>query len=296
MNSTSSPRYSLIIPTYNRAGFIKNTVDSVIAQSFTDFEVIVVDDGSTDGTEQVVSAINDPRVSYYKKVNGERGAARNYGIAKAKGEYVTFLDSDDQLYPNHFEEAEKLVNKHDHPCMFRLAYEYRSADGALLSKQFHGSNINIELTQGNIFSCIGVFVQRSVISEVNFSENRKLSGTEDWLLWLRLSARCHIYGSNTITSVMINHDSRSVLNYDEQEMLLRTQLLLQGLNDDAVFVDKMGKYLPRIEAHMLSYIALHLLLSGNKNKALGYLVKAGKLSIGELFTKRSLSILRRMAF
>lgn len=287
------PRYTIIIPTYNRADFIAITIRSVLAQTFTNFEIIVVDDGSKDDTETVVKAISDPRLSYYKKENGERGAARNYGISLAKGQYVTFLDSDDQLYPNHFAEAEKIAAANNDPEMFRTAYEYRTSDGKLLSQKLHGNDINLELIRGNMLSCIGVFVKREIIAEVNFSNNRKLSGTEDWLLWLRLAARYKIYGSNVITAVMIDHDSRSVMNYDEAEMLTRTELLMEGLRADEVFMQRWNKYLVRIEAHMLSYIAMHLVLSGEKKKAIKYFIDAIKLDIGELFTRRSLAILKR---
>lgn len=285
-------RFTIIIPTYNRSAFIKGTIQSVLDQSFSNFEIIVVDDGSKDDTETVVQSINDERVAYYKKENGERGAARNYGIARAKGEYITFLDSDDQLYPHHFQEAERVVTSLGSPEMFRLAYEYKTPEGKVLSKKYHGKNINKQLVRGNIFSCIGVFVKREILQQINFSENRKLSGTEDWLLWLRLAARYRIYGSNTITAAMINHDMRSVLNYDEAEMLTRTRLLMESLRNDKVFVQNMGHYLNRIEAHMLSYIAIHLALSGKKNRAWYYLRKTLSKSVPEFFTRRTLAIIR----
>src|SRR5687767_9278561 len=96
-----SPVFSIVIPTYNRAHLIKKTIESVLAQDFADFELLVVDDGSKDDTESVVSSFTDKRVHYFKKQNGERGAARNFGAARAKGSYLNFFDSDDLLYRNH---------------------------------------------------------------------------------------------------------------------------------------------------------------------------------------------------
>lgn len=292
----SAPKYSLIIPTYNRAAFIKTTIGSALDQLYDNIEIIVVDDGSKDDTEAVVKSINDPKVHYYKKENGERGAARNFGVLKASGEYVTFLDSDDQLYDMHFSKAEEMVARYDHPDMFRLAYEYRDVNGNVLSTKTHQGDINKALVSGNLLSCIGVFIKREILLEVKFSENRVLSGTEDWLLWLRLAARYKIYGDNTITAVMIDHDSRSVMNYDEQEMLTRTNLLMEGLRSDKVFMSNMGQYLNKIEAHMYTYIALHLLLSNNKSKAWSYISKAGRLSASELFTKRVLVVIYKILF
>lgn len=286
--------FSIIVPTYNRESFIEKTIKSILAQTYPHFEIIIADDGSSDNTEAVVQAIGDKRILYYRKENGERGAARNFGIAKAKGDFITFVDSDDILYPNHFAEAIKLLKTNPAAEVFHLAYEYRDTDGQLLATKTHWKNFNEQLIRGNVISCIGIFIKQGILDgDLLFSENRTLSGTEDWLLWLRLSARYKLYYSNNITACMINHDSRSVLNFDEQAMLTRTQLLMDGLNGDAEFVKVYGHYLPRIEAHMLSYIALHLQLSNKKDKAWNYFVKAVKLDSSELFTRRSLAILKR---
>ena len=89
--------FSVIIPTYNRSTLLINTVDSVLAQNYPHFEVIIVDDGSTDDTQQVVrnTYSNVPQIRYFYKQNEERGAARNFGLKHAKGEYALFFDSDD---------------------------------------------------------------------------------------------------------------------------------------------------------------------------------------------------------
>ena len=74
-----SPLFSIVIPTYNRAHLIGKTIESVLRQEFTDFEILIVDDGSKDNTEEVASTFTDKRIRYLKKQNAERGAARNYG-------------------------------------------------------------------------------------------------------------------------------------------------------------------------------------------------------------------------
>jgi glycosyltransferase involved in cell wall biosynthesis len=91
-------RFSVIIPTYNRAALLREAVESVFAQTFTDYEVIVVDDGSVDTTSAVVASYGD-RVRVYRQGNSGPGAARNLGIQNAVGEYVAFLDSDDLWFP-----------------------------------------------------------------------------------------------------------------------------------------------------------------------------------------------------
>jgi glycosyltransferase involved in cell wall biosynthesis len=99
--SDMPPRFSVIIPVYNRAETVLPTLESVRAQTFRDFECIVVDDGSKDGEElrELVDAIADPRFRYVRRENGGASAARNTGIDQAKGEFVAFLDSDDRWLP-----------------------------------------------------------------------------------------------------------------------------------------------------------------------------------------------------
>jgi glycosyltransferase involved in cell wall biosynthesis len=93
------PKVSVIIPTYNRADFLPRAIESVLEQTYADFELVIVDDGSTDETADVVARYADPRIRYHWQENQERSAARNEGIALSQGAYVTFLDSDDWYLP-----------------------------------------------------------------------------------------------------------------------------------------------------------------------------------------------------
>lgn len=95
----SAPLFSIVIPTHNRAEQVRRAIESCLAQTFAGFEVIVVDDGSNDGTDDVVASIADPRVRYLKQANAGAGAARNHGADAARGEFLAFLDSDDEFLP-----------------------------------------------------------------------------------------------------------------------------------------------------------------------------------------------------
>ncbi|MFC6974687.1 glycosyltransferase family 2 protein [Halomicroarcula sp. GCM10025709] len=100
MTGADRPRVSVVVPTYNRADTVGRAVESALAQTVTDIEVVVVDDGSTDDTAAVVTGIDDERVRYLAhERNRGRSAARNTGIEAARGEYVAFLDSDDRWLP-----------------------------------------------------------------------------------------------------------------------------------------------------------------------------------------------------
>lgn len=90
---------SIIIPLYNKQSVIQKTIDSILCQKYTNFEVIVVDDGSTDNSVQVVRSYDDPRIRIYQKKNGGPSSARNYGVKKSVGEWVIFLDADDTFVP-----------------------------------------------------------------------------------------------------------------------------------------------------------------------------------------------------
>src|SRR5262245_32601052 len=106
--------FTIVIPTYNRAQLIDATIQSVLQQTYRNYEVIVVDDGSTDNTEEVVKKYLAPNFIYYKLEHGERSAARNFGTSKAKGDYINWFDSDDIMLPNHLEELNKAIKQHNH--------------------------------------------------------------------------------------------------------------------------------------------------------------------------------------
>lgn len=181
--------FSIIIPTYNRAGLIRRTIQSVFNQQYKKFELIVVDDGSTDGTDEVVKSFEFNNLFYHKTANLERGAARNFGISQAKGDYITFLDSDDLLYSNYLSNANEALNKFSHPVFFHQGYEIKKIDGKVLEKQNQLATDDLkQLAKGNHLSCIGVFIRRDITDKFHFNTDRSLSGSEDWELWLRLAA------------------------------------------------------------------------------------------------------------
>ncbi len=104
------PKYSIIIPTYNDSGRISRAVNSVIKQNLEDWEVIIVDDGSTDDTSKIVKPfLNDPRISYFKKLNAGVGAARNTGFELSNNEYIVFLDSDDEFKPELLRDFDEVI-------------------------------------------------------------------------------------------------------------------------------------------------------------------------------------------
>jgi glycosyltransferase involved in cell wall biosynthesis len=109
-----SPYFSIVIPVFNRAATLGPTLESCLNQTFTDFEIIIVDDGSTDGLKAVVAAYEDPRIRYIWQENGGGSSARNTGIDVARGKYIAFLDSDDRFLESKLFKCHQYLK--DNPC------------------------------------------------------------------------------------------------------------------------------------------------------------------------------------
>jgi len=290
----NDPLFSVIIPTYNRAEFISDTIESVLVQSYVDFEVIVVDDGSTDSTSEVVSTFKDDRVAYFLKANEERAAARNAGTNRAKGRFVTFLDSDDILYRDHLEVAAEVARNHGDPEFFHLGYEFFEQNGVRTRPVDSLPKVgNDRLIHGNALSCRGVFVRRDIAAVHQFNTDRGLSGTEDYELWLRLASRYPLYCDNRITSAIVQHDARSVVNTDKGRLVKRIELLEYYLHNDAEFIRRFGDRIGEFKANNRVYIALHLALAGHKTEAYGFLLKALVISTTALKNRAFYGTIKR---
>lgn len=293
--------FSIIIPTYNRASLILNTLNSIKNQNYQDYEVIIIDDGSSDDTKIVVEEyIKENSLLnwyYFFKLNGERGAARNYGVTKAKGEWITFLDSDDLFYPNHLTIASAFISTISEIYIFHSAHEYINDRGDVIRTVKYPKNgdLNTAILKGNILSCFGMFIKYDMFNKFRFDENRVLSGSEDWLLWLRISAQYKIYLQPKISGCMVQHNERSVLSFKENELVNRTNLLKTKLLEDAVFKKRFSSnQIKCIFGHMLTYTALHLVLSNKKREGVIYFIKGLLNNPSELFTRRTAVFLYKL--
>jgi glycosyltransferase involved in cell wall biosynthesis len=295
LNKEKEILFSFVVPTYNRADLIAKTLESLLSQTYQNFEIIVVDDGSTDTTEEVVRKINSPKIFYHKIKNSERGYARNYGANLAKGEYVNFFDSDDLALNEHLSVARDTVLYKNFPEIFHLNYQVKHPDSSLTNSNIGNEEFaNEKLLEGNILSCNGVFLRKDVIKQFPFREHRVLSASEDWDLWLRLSARYKIHLIPNITSYIINHEQRSVLNYNEQRLLERVEQLIESLDSDDMFMKTFPGAVKKIHAHMLSYLSLHAALAGHKKRAFHFLGRSLNVNLGEMFSRRFLAIIKHL--
>lgn len=282
------PFFSVIIPVYNRQSFIEKAIRSVLNQTFEDFEIIVIDDGSTDDTERAVKSIESDKLRYIKKKNEERGIARNTGAEQARGRYVNFFDSDDLLLPNHLQEAYSFIKRTNSAEVYHFAYEFRSEHGKLIERRnrFRG-DINKKLIHGNLLSCNGVFIRKDIAQLHPFRPDRALAASEDYELWLRLAARYKIHHSNIVTSVIVNHEGRSTIAYDIAKLIERIELLEKYIWEDPEIRKVYSKYKNVQRSDTKSYIALYLTLSGRPiGEVVLYLRKSFLLSPFTLLSRR----------
>lgn len=288
--------FTVVIPTYNRADRIQKTVDSVLQQGFSSFELLVVDDGSTDETSTVVAAIRDARLKYIRIDNVERGAARNVGVRKSTGVYVTFLDSDDILYPMHLEYAYRTVKADSFPEVYHQGYVIKNEVGKVRQLPTRKSDLGkLLFTRGNVMSCAGVFVKRDIMLKNLFNENRDLAGFEDWELWIRLAAKYTICYNCAVTAVLLDHRTRSSVSSDRQALENRCAIFLNQVLANEAARTKYGRLLDQLVANVYSYLSLHLSTSSSEKAiAWTYLTKAIRKYKPQLLRRRTWVILRNL--
>ena len=292
-----SIQFSIIIPTYNRGHLICATIDSVLKQRYRGFEIIIIDDGSSDNTEGIIHSTYDhtPEVRYIKQPNAERGAARNFGVTVAKGDYINFFDSDDLMLSNHLEEAKKFLET-DKPEAFHLNYEIHNVENKVIAKGPKGlESANASLIKGNFLCCNGMMIRRDIARSNPFEEDRTLAGMEDWELWLRLAAQYKIHLVEVTTSVLINHDERSVLQTIKEKLILRVLTLIDLVLKNQQVSRYYRDSIPKFKASCYTYISLHITLTGkDRLVALKFLWMGIREDFSCLFTQRFLAIVKHL--
>lgn len=271
----SNPFFSVIIPTYNREKFILKSIQSVLEQKFTNYELIIVDDGSTDNTSELVKTYLSNNIHYFLIENSERAAARNFGMSKAKGDYCTFLDSDDIYYTYYLSNAFDFIEKLNQPKFYAQAYEIRTVTGKTLSvTKPTSSNYYKAISKGNFLSCMGVFISKDVCADFKFNEDRNLSGSEDWEFWVRIMARYELNYCTRVCSSMIVHEDRSVLSVNEISLVTRKNLAMKYAFENTLVAQKFLNYKNLMNAYWDTYVSLHLLLDRQTRAGVKYFIQA----------------------
>lgn len=187
----NTPRISVLLPTHNRANYLAETIASVLTQTCDDFELVIVDDGSTDSTRALVASHTDPRVRYIYQSNRGVSAALNTAWRAAQGEYVAMIGSDDVWLPNQLETLLPLIALNPSIGLVYARAQAMNINGEL-QPQILGSGLRIpndplaSVLYGNCICALACLVRRSVLDRVGgFDES--LIANEDWDLWIRMA-------------------------------------------------------------------------------------------------------------
>ncbi len=233
------PLVSVIIPAYNYAHYLPFTIDSVVEQTLSDWECLIIDDGSTDNTKDVAEkyTVADRRIKYFYKANGGLSSARNYGLQIAQGKYVIFLDADDMLEKNNLKHLSDFLENQtgnnavfgkfikffdDSTADYPWYQDYNYVKG--LQTDFHS-----RLVEKNSLPPCAPLSPLSVIKEHNLTFDESLTSYEDWDFWLRLSTYCNFYfipGENAAARVRFHSGSMSTDDWRMEINQLKVRLEL----------------------------------------------------------------------
>lgn len=186
------PFFSIIIPLFNKENFIENTLKSVLNQNFTDFELIIVNDGSTDASEEKVIQFKDERIRYLSKENGGVSTARNFGIEMAQADYITFIDADDYWYPDFLKEMHINIISYSEIKVFSAAIEIETSKKTFpasysISKTGECEIVdyfNASYKETAICTSCAVF-HKNIFEKVGYFDTKIKSG-QDTDMWIRI--------------------------------------------------------------------------------------------------------------
>jgi len=208
---SKNPLVSVILPTYNRSNILSRAIESVLIQTYENLELIIVDDASTDDTEEVVSSYEDDRINYIQKTDNQGGAAaRNTGILKSDGEIVAFIDSDDEWAPSKLQKQVDVFIKDAKVGVVytgtTLVNNSKKTKGKVPTEK--GYIYNKQLYMDNISPTSAVAVRRECFTLVGLFDP-SLEARQDYDLWLRLSRNYKFdYVSESLVTIYREHEDR----------------------------------------------------------------------------------------
>jgi glycosyltransferase involved in cell wall biosynthesis len=219
-------RFSVVIAVFNKEKYIGDTLISVLAQTITDFEIVIVNDGSTDNSEAEILKFKDPRIRYFSQKNQGAAAARNAAIEKAKSDNIALLDADDYWYPFYLEEQNRLLHKFPNQFVFATAAEIKR-NGKIFQNSYSIQTIEndaalldyFEASQlDSVLHSSSIVIKRNVFDEVGWYNPKIISG-EDTDLYVRIGLKYKVVFSPRVCATYIVRKSglfKSVRNLEEK--------------------------------------------------------------------------------
>jgi glycosyltransferase involved in cell wall biosynthesis len=218
----SRPFFTVVIPTYNRSQLLRGAIQSVIDQTFRDFELLVVDDHSSDETKQVIESFKDDRVNYILNDRKSGGAGtRNCGIFRAQGQWVAFLDDDDIWLPEKLEIQYKKINEVDNSTgLIYSGFSFRSSrkrwNGHVFMPKRQGRMLDDLLYDNYIGALCTVIIRTDILNNIGGFDER-FSAHQDLDLYVRVAAVSNItFVSQCLVSVTLSSNNRISLDYEKK--------------------------------------------------------------------------------
>lgn len=293
-----SPFFSIVVPCYNRADILPGVVQAILRQEYSNFELILVDDGSRDNTLAVMHelAATDARIKPFGKDNGERGAARNFGARQATGRYINFFDSDDEMYANHLQVVKDYVDEHGMVELVHTGYEILAEDGQVIEEVYSfQESTNEALIHNNFLACNTVFVRTDIALANPFVETRVLASAEDWELWLRLASKYPFHSIQAKTFCLREHDGRSLNTISPDAVMARDELFARLMQENADFRLRYPDQVAYFVANRYTFITLTMALSKkNRLRTIRYLFKAIQHDPTVLWRRRFLASVKHL--
>lgn len=228
---STSPLFSVIVPTYNRANLLKKAVQSVLDQTFQDWELIIVDDGSTDGTTDTIKGFSDSRIRYIFQEHQERSTARNLGITHALGRYICFMDDDDYLLNNHLQVFYEKILEDNFPVkIYRNGFYFEKGE-----KRMDGPMYDIHLHHNPVYFAAFYFCSSCTlcIPKTCLDNNIFPQGFpywEDTHLIMRLLEKYDFQQNTKSTYIYRQHTNRgSQLNYRDPKVSDKVELNVNAM-------------------------------------------------------------------
>lgn len=210
------PLVTVIIPTYNHSQFVGQAINSVLEQTMDDLELIVVDDGSTDDTKNVVSAIDDPRIRYHHQENQGLASTRNTGLRLARGKYIGFLDADDYWLPGKLASQINLLEANTRLGLVYGGYYVVDENGTRIATRrpriVHNDTLAELILDNYVTGSATTSVVRAEVFEQVGSFNQSLKACEDWDMWLRVAAVYSLGAVNDIVACIRVHGNNMTSN------------------------------------------------------------------------------------
>lgn len=216
------PKISVVIPVFNRAQLISKAIDSVLAQTFSDHEIIIIDDGSTDGSGDIARNYSSGRIKCIRIEHSGTASARNRGIKEAKGKYISFLDSDDTLEPSALADLYEALEADADAGLaygdFKLTGDPGNVPiGLRRPAQKYSGRVFDKLLMGNFIPCLGTMVRSSCFGDVGlFDESFKW--LEDWELFIRISKKYKVIHIDKIVGDYMFHEKNKSFNLIEHNL------------------------------------------------------------------------------